>query len=83
MRALPIQLSKVTSKYQATIPSQIRKALHLQAGDSLVFEVKSTKDKATVTLKKASSVDIDYVRLLSHTLSEWDSPNDHEAYRDL
>ena len=31
--------SKITSKYQETIPKDVRKQLKLQAGDSITFEV--------------------------------------------
>ncbi len=31
--------SKVTSKYQATIPAEIRKKLGIHGGDTLAFEV--------------------------------------------
>jgi antitoxin PrlF len=71
--------STLTVKGQATIPAEVRKALNLQAGDVVVFEIKDHK----ATLTKAEPLDYRYHRALSHTLSEWDSPEDDEAYRDL
>lgn len=72
--------SKLTSKFQATIPQEVRSVLGLQAGDTLVFEI--TKDKQ-VRIKKASPVDFAYLKALESTLGEWASENDEEDYRDL
>jgi AbrB family looped-hinge helix DNA binding protein len=33
--------TKITSKYQVTIPTEIRKAMGMQEGDFLIFEAKS------------------------------------------
>ncbi len=71
--------SKLTTKYQTTIPEKVRKFLGLKQGDILAFEIQ----KKTVTIKKASPVDLQFAKSLEHTLSEWDSKNDEEAYRDL
>ena len=75
--------SKLTSKYQATIPSPIRQALHLSQGDAVIFELKAIDGKQAVIVKKAMPVDLEYADLIAHTLSEWNSPNDDEAYCDL
>jgi len=72
--------SKLTSKFQATIPQDIRSTLKLKAGDQIMFEV--TKDKQVV-IKKAMPADIAYLKALESTLSEWNSENDEEDYRDL
>lgn len=72
--------SKMTSKYQATIPKEIRDALKLKAGDLLIFEVLPDN---TVIVRKGFPFDVEYAKSLSSTLSEWDSENDDEAYRDL
>ncbi len=74
-----ILVSKLTSKGQATIPAEVRRSLTLKAGDRVAFEIVGNK----VILKKALPVDYDYHHALSQTLSEWDSPEDDEAYRDL
>lgn len=72
--------SKLTSKFQATIPQDIRSLLNLKAGDRIIFEV--TKDKQ-VTIKKATHRDLVYLRSIESTLTEWNSQNDEEDYRDL
>ena len=72
--------SKLTIKHQATIPQEIRKLLKLKAGDSLVFEVLPDN---TVVIRKGVPFDIEYTKAVSSTLSEWNSKNDEDAYRDL
>lgn len=71
--------STLTSKGQATIPSEIRKNLDLHAGDKVVFEIIDHQ----VTLRKITPFDHVYHAGLVATLTEWDSPEDDEAYRDL
>lgn len=73
------ETSKLTSKYQATIPEAVRKAMHLRAGDIVAFDINGDE----VRLRKASPVDIAFARALEGTLGEWMSEADEEAYRDL
>ena len=72
--------SKLTSKFQTTIPQDIRSTLNLKAGDRIIFEI--TRDKQVI-IKKAMPADIAYLKALESTLSEWNSENDTEDYRDL
>jgi antitoxin PrlF len=74
--------SSVTQKYQATIPLKVREQLDIQAGDKIVFE---RQDDETIIIKKKvpSTMDWDYLRAIEGTLSEWNSPQDDEAYADL
>jgi antitoxin PrlF len=72
--------SKLTSKFQTTIPQDIRSVLDLEAGDRIIFEI--TKDKQVV-IKKAKPMDLVYLKALESTLSEWSSQFDDEDYRDL
>lgn len=72
--------SKLTSKFQATIPQDIRATLKLKAGDQILFEV--TKDQQVI-IKKAMPKDLVYLKSLESTLSEWNSMNDDEDYSDL
>ncbi|MGB5593990.1 MAG: AbrB/MazE/SpoVT family DNA-binding domain-containing protein [Crocosphaera sp.] len=74
-----IAVSKLTQKYQATIPRSIRKVLDLHQGDSVIFELEDGK----VILKKVLPMDWDYLNAVSATLTEWLSPEDEEAYGDL
>ena len=71
--------SRLTSKYQATVPEKVREVLGLKKGDVIAFDI----NKDRVTLKKATSADLQFARALEGTLSEWLSENDEEAYRDL
>ncbi len=72
-------ISTLTSKGQATIPAEVRKNLGLHAGDKITFEITDHK----VTIRKAQPFDFQYHHALASTLSEWDSPEDNEAYHDL
>lgn len=71
--------STLTSKGQATIPADVRKAMHLSPGDVVVFVIKDHK----AVISKAEPFDYPYHRAVSKTLSEWDSLADDESYRDL
>lgn len=72
--------SKLTTKFQATIPQDIRTLLKLKAGDQIIFEV--TQDKQVI-IKKATPRDVAYLKALESTLSEWNSKYDDEDYYDL
>ena len=67
--------SKLTKKYQATIPEPVRQLLHLDAGDEIAFDIEDDN----VHLRKARPVDLAF----EGTLNEWMSEADEEAYRDL
>ena len=71
--------SKVTQKYQATIPKAVREKLAIGQGDHIAFEIEEEK----VILTKISSPDWEYLESVSATLSEWSSEADEEAYSDL
>ena len=74
-----LKMSKLTEKYQATIPAEVRSALKLQKGDSISFEVGEGK----VSLRKATPMDLEWAKAIGNTLAEWTSENDEKAYRDL
>ncbi len=71
--------SKLTKKYQATIPEPVRRILHLKAGDAIAFDI---EDDA-VHIRKARPVDTAFAETLEGTLTEWATEADEEAYRDL
>lgn len=71
--------STLTSKGQTTIPAEVRKALNLNPGDVVAFEIKNHK----VLISKMEPFDYQYHRALLNTLDEWSSAADHEAYDDL
>ena len=74
-----IPTSRITSKYQATIPRAVRRVLGLKQGDRIGFQI---TDKQ-VKLRKITAADIEYMKALEPTMSEWSSKNDEDAYRNL
>ena len=73
-------VSKLTSKYQTTVPGAVREALCLEKGDVLAFEI---ADGGAVTVRKAVALDQAFADALQSQLSEWASDEDDEAYRGL
>lgn len=71
--------SRLTRKYQATIPEPVRAALGLDAGDTIAFDVA----RGAVRLRKARPLDLAFARAVEDTLQEWTSQADDQAYRDL
>ncbi len=71
--------SKLTTKFQTSVPEEVRKLLHLAAGDRVLWEIENGK----VVIKKATPLDLEFLRGLEMTLGEWSSENDEVAYRDL
>ncbi len=69
--------SKVTVKYQASIPAPIRKRLHIKAGDVIEFEEKSNGE---VILKKAQVPNKSTLKLMEMGLNEWSSKADDEQF---
>jgi AbrB family looped-hinge helix DNA binding protein len=79
MRAAMTALSKLTAKGQTTIPREVREKLALKPGDLIAFEIQGD----AVQLRKVEPLDVGYLRAVQSTLSEWESPEDAEAYDDL
>ena len=73
-------VSKLTSKYQTTVPAAVRAALGLQKGDTVAFEI---GEDGVVTVRKAVVLDLPFATALEPLLSEWDSADDEEAYGGL
>ena len=71
--------SKLTKKYQATIPEPVRRALHLEAGDAIAFDIEGD----AIHLREARMLDLAFTKSLEGTLTEWSGEADEEAYRDL
>ena len=72
--------AKLTSKYQATIPREIRKHLHLESGDEILYELQPDN---TVLVRKTSPLDLEYLKALNSTMNEWESDEDEQAYKNL
>ena len=73
-------LSKITSKYQATIPKKIRETLELNSGDTIAFQI---TESGVVILQKSKSIDKVYLQELNDTMSEWNSEEDEQSYKHL
>ncbi|KAB7648854.1 AbrB/MazE/SpoVT family DNA-binding domain-containing protein [Polymorphobacter fuscus] len=73
------EFSRLTGKYQATVPAGVRRTLGVGAGDRLAWEV----DGDVVILRRAPSVDDGFAAALSDTMSEWSTAEDEAAWRDL
>ena len=71
--------SRISSKGQVTLPKEVRKAIGANAGDVVAYEVKG----GVVTLRRVDPFDLEFHAALFNTLTEWASPEDAEAYRDL
>jgi antitoxin PrlF len=74
-----MELARITSKGQMTIPRRVRQAANLAEGDVVTFAVEGE----TVTLRKLRSEDDAYLGGVQETLSEWNSAEDEDAWRDL
>lgn len=70
-------VSKLTSKSQTTIPQAVRRALDLQPGDILEYEI--INGKVLITKAQNSNKTDDPFR----TFNEWSSVADEQAYADL
>jgi antitoxin PrlF len=73
-------VGKITSKGQTAVPREVRGALSVRPGDSVVWDV---REDGRVAVRCANSLHIELLRGLASTLSEGSSPEDDEAYRGL
>lgn len=74
-----MEISKLTSKYQATIPAKVRDILGLGKGDAIAFRIDGKK----VVLDKATPIDRQFARLSQSALNEWNSADDDNAFKHL
>jgi antitoxin PrlF len=75
-----VRISKITAKGQTTVPQEVRAALHVAAGDLIAWEV---SQEGVATVRRVQPLDIEYLRAVQGTLSEWPGTADEEAYREL
>ncbi len=73
-------IAKITAKGQTTVPKEVRTALRLSPGDLIFWEV---EPDGTARVRRVGPVDVEYLRAVEGTLSEWASEADEEAYGDL
>lgn len=71
--------SRLTTKYQATIPADARKILGLRQGDYVRFTI----EKDSVRIEKAKPLDRGVTLMSQAAFSEWDSEEDNEAFNHL
>ena len=74
-----MEFAKITARGQTTIPKSIREAANLHAGDMIAFQIEGNH----LVVHKVTPGRDDYLQGLSEVLSEWASPEDEEAWRDL
>lgn len=74
-----MELARIGTRGQTTIPKRVRVAANLHAGDTLAFEVQTDH----LVVRKMPVGQDAYLQGLAHTLDEWNSPEDEEAWRDL
>lgn len=70
-------LSKLTSKAQTTIPQSVRRALQLEPGDELEYQI--IDDRVILRKAHGGKLTDDPFR----TFDEWSSEADEEAYAGL
>jgi AbrB family looped-hinge helix DNA binding protein len=73
-------IAKMTAKGQTTIPQAVRAALNIAPGDLIAWEISAD---GTATVRRVQPMDLDYLRAIEGTLSEWSSQADEEAYHEL
>ena len=74
-----MKVGRISARGRTVIPKSIREAAGLYVGDTLAFETRGDE----VVVRKASGERDDHARGLPETMSEWTSPEDEEAWRDL
>lgn len=73
-----MELARITSKGQMTIPKKVREAARLKSGDVVALEVEGDR----VLMRKIVGDD-EYLAAVQGTLDEWSSSEDEDAWRDL
>ncbi len=78
-KGMGAEFSRLTGKYQATVPASVRRTLGVGAGDRLAWVVEGD----TVVLRRATPKADGFTAALSATLGEWATAEDEAAWRDL
>ena len=74
-----IQISRVSSKGQVTLPKKVREAIGVGPGDAVAYDLA----KGVVTLRRLEPIDLAFHAAVESTLAAWGSREDDEAYGDL
>ncbi|MCL5059295.1 MAG: type II toxin-antitoxin system PrlF family antitoxin [Candidatus Thermoplasmatota archaeon] len=75
-----LAIAKITAKGQTTIPQDVRAALKVAPGDLIAWEI---VEDGTARVRRVQPLDLEYLRSLEGTLSEWAGGADEKAYREL
>ncbi|MEW5966569.1 MAG: type II toxin-antitoxin system PrlF family antitoxin [Pseudomonadota bacterium] len=75
-----LAIAKITAKGQTTIPQDVRTALKVAPGDLIAWEI---AEDGTARVRRVQPLDLEYLRSLEGTLSEWAGDADEKAYREL
>ncbi|MFN3752270.1 MAG: AbrB/MazE/SpoVT family DNA-binding domain-containing protein [Thiobacillus sp.] len=75
-----LAIAKITAKGQTTIPQNVRAALKVAPGDLIAWEIEAD---GTARVRRVQPLDLEYLRSLEGTLSEWAGEADEKAYREL
>ena len=74
-----IEISKLTSKFQATIPAYVRNKIGLNQGDRLGF----VEEGGKFYLQKLDLSDIEYYKMIDGMLApEWGGREDEATFKD-
>lgn len=73
-------IAKITSKGQTTVPLAIRTALNIKPGDLIEWEIAAD---GRVEVRRVQPADLQYLKAIEGTLSEWHTAEDEAAYKDL
>ena len=72
-------VSTLSNQGRVTIPKKVRDALRVKPGDTIAYEIEG----GLVWLRRVDSYEAGFHRALSGTLTEWESPADEKAFRNL
>jgi AbrB family looped-hinge helix DNA binding protein len=75
-----IAISKITAKGQTTVPQEVRAALKSKPGDLIAWEVEAD---GRVGVRRVQPIDVEYLKAVQGTLSEWNTAEDEAAYGKL
>jgi bifunctional DNA-binding transcriptional regulator/antitoxin component of YhaV-PrlF toxin-antitoxin module len=73
-------ISKLTAKGQTTVPQEVRAALKSKPGDLIAWDV---EPDGRVAVRRIQPLDVEYLRAVQGTLSEWRTAEDEKAYGKL
>ena len=74
-----MELARITSKGQMTVSKRVRDAAKLACGDAVVFVVVDDR----VAIRKVQTEADAYLRSVQGTMTEWNSAENEDAWKDL